>query len=74
MQTIYPLARRPGRLNVVGLHVRFEILLDRAGNLPQGELAQGVEVPPTEESIQRLLGAACRIDVALLHSLAQRIR
>ena len=52
----------------------LELSLDPAGDEPQGQLAQGGQVRLGEELLERDLGPLGRIDVAVLHPLAQGVR
>ena len=52
----------------------LELLVDLPGDEAQGELAQRGQVRLGEEPVERHLGPVGRIDVAVPHALAERVR
>ena len=65
------LARRPGSLDGVRLHLGEQLLVDALGGAPQGELAQRRQVGGREEMLERALGLLGDVDLAFLEPLDQ---
>ena len=69
-----PLAHAPVLVDILFLEIRIETAIHRMGYLPQGELAQGHEIPTAKEVFQCLFGSVERIDISALHTGLQRFR
>ena len=68
------LACLPGLADPVGCEVRGERFLDSVGDPQQGQFAQRAEVAGPEVVVQRGVDAIGRVDVAVGHAPAQRLR
>ncbi len=70
----HPLPRLPGAGDVVGGPVPLQPLVDLVGQPEQGELAQRGQVAGPEVVVQRGVDLVSRVDVAVCHPAAQRLR
>ena len=69
----HPLADRPEPPHALLGDDAFQLLVDRTGDEPQRQLAQGRQVGLGEEAVEGQAGALRRIDVAVADPLAQRV-
>ena len=70
----HPLARLPGPVDPVALAVRGERLVDAVGEPEQRELAERAEVARPEVVAERDVDPLGRVDVAVRHPAADRLR